>query len=61
MIVLAANEVVWGEMEIATVESGGSKKEKLNNLVKNWLEDTTPNKAIDDPTVVNSACGDVKM
>jgi len=55
------NEVVWGEMEIATVESGGTKKEKLNNLVKNWLEDTTPNKAMDDPTVVNSACGDVKM
>jgi len=54
--VAETNGVVWGEMEIATVESGGMETELLKNLVRNWLEDETPNKAIDDVLKVNEAC-----
>lgn len=54
--VAESNAVVWGEMPVGTVESGGTQTELLKNLVKNWLEGTSPNKGLDDPTKINSHC-----
>jgi len=54
--VAETNTVVWGEMPVGTVESGGTQTELLKNLVKNWLVGTTPNKGLDDPATINSHC-----
>jgi len=50
------NNAIWGEMEVATLDSDSATTLTYKQALANWLKGTHPFQALDDPNQMNPKC-----